>query len=84
MVSYVSHEGDMARMERTIQRQWITIIILIVTMAVMFVGFFIYESQFEDVCTTTEGVSQYIDADGTAVVAGIGDAMYGYEGQTNG
>lgn len=53
-VSFLVHEGDMTRMERTIQRQWVTIIILIVAMISMFVGFVIYEKQFEDVSITAE------------------------------
>lgn len=75
----------MTRMERTIQRQWLTIIILIVAIISMFVGFFIYENQFEDsttTSTTTEDVSQYVNADGAAIVAGIGDAICGNESQT--
>lgn len=54
VVQYIVHEGDMTRMERTIQRQWLTIIILIVAIISMFVGFFIYENQFEDVSITAE------------------------------
>ena len=54
VVPYIVHEGDMTRMERTIQRQWLTIIILIVAIISMFVGFFIYENQFEDVSITAE------------------------------
>ena len=44
----------MTRMERTIQRQWLTIIILIVAMISMFIGFVIYKKQFEDVSITAE------------------------------
>lgn len=85
VVPYLAHEADMARMERTIQRQWTTIIILIATVVCLCVGFFIYESQFDKstITTTTEDVSQCVDSDGTAIVAGIGDAIYGNEGQTN-
>ena len=85
-ISYYAHEADMAAMERTIHRQWITIIVLIVAIVMSFVGFFLYENQFEHstTTTTTEDISQYVDADGTAIVAGIRDAIYGNEGQTNG
>ena len=84
VVSYYTHESDMARLERTIHRLWTIIIILIAALVCLCVGFFIYESQFEDTYTTTEGVSQYIDTEGSAIVDGIGNANYGYTDQTNG
>lgn len=86
VVPYVAHEATIASMERTINRQWITIIILIATVVCLCIGFFIYEKQFEHTTTTTttEDVSQNVNADGTAIVAGIGDAIYGNEGYTEG
>lgn len=85
VVSYISHEADMSRMERTIRRLWILLIIMLVMLVGTNIGWLMYESQFETVSsTTTEDVSQYVDADGTAIVAGIGDAIYGNESQTNG
>lgn len=68
------HEYDMARMERTIVRQWIAIIVLIVCLAGICVGFFVYESQFQDVvieqdADTWEGGSNYLN--------GTGDFNYG-------
>lgn len=47
-------ESALAMAERTIRRLWITILVLIVLMAGMAVGFFAYESQFEDVETYEE------------------------------
>ena len=41
-------ESALAMAERTIRRLWITILLLIVMMAGMATGFFIYESQFEE------------------------------------
>lgn len=81
VVPYIVHEADMARMERTIRRLWTTIIVLIASVICLCVGFFIYESQFED-STMTKEVYQDVDSDGTAVIAGIGDAIYGYESET--
>lgn len=70
------HESAMAMAERTIRRLWITILLLIVLMAGMATGFFIYESQFEEYSETTE-----IDAEQSGdynFVAG-GDLTYGTE-----
>lgn len=65
VVSYYTHESDMARLERTIHRLWTIIIILIAALVCLCVGFFIYESQYEHATTTTttEDVSQYVDSD---------------------
>lgn len=41
-------ETALAMAERTIRRLWITILVLIVLMAGMAIGFFVYESQFEE------------------------------------
>lgn len=41
-------ESTLAMAERTIRRLWITILVLIVLMAGMAVGFFVYEAQFEE------------------------------------
>ena len=74
----LKEESALAMAERTIRRLWITTIILIVLMAGMSIGFFVYESQFEDVVETSE-----YDADVDALqfgddnfVAG-GDINYG-------
>ena len=47
-------ETALAMAERTIRRLWITILVLIVLMAVMATGFFIYESQFEEYSESVE------------------------------
>lgn len=69
MIPYFLHEGDMARQERTIKRLWISTLIL----TFLFVGaviFLVYrETQYEDVVTTTQTVTQDIDTgNGTAIV----------------
>ena len=51
---HLREESALAMAERTIRRLWITILVLIVLMAGMAVGFFVYESQFEDYSETTE------------------------------
>lgn len=75
-IPYIVFESEMARMERTIKRLWILVIV--------FVGLFVgtnlawlgYESQYKDVITTIE---QDVDttSGGNAVVNGTGDLTYG-------
>lgn len=77
-------ESALAFAERTIRRLWITIIILIVLMAGICVGFFVYESQFEDYTESTETETE-IDAfqlGDENVVAG-GDVNYGSTGESS-
>lgn len=78
-VPYIVHESDMARLERTIKRLWILLIVTIVLLVGSNVAWTIYESQFEDIA-----VSQDVDTgDGDAIIAGVGDVNYG-EGASNG
>ncbi len=53
-VPYVVHESAMARMERTIKKLWILILVLIALLAASNVAWLIYESQFDIVEETTE------------------------------
>lgn len=69
MIPYFLHEGDMARQERTIKRLWISTLIL----TFLFVGaviFLVYrETQYDDVVTTTQTVTQDVDTgNGTAII----------------
>ena len=69
MIPYFCHEGDMARAERTIKRLWILCILLVVLLVGSYVGFFYYESQFEDEVTTTQEITQDLDAGrGNAII----------------
>ena len=71
-------EATLAMAERTIRRLWITILVLIVLMAGMAIGFFVYESQFED-------YSEYVDIDaeqdGSYNFVSGGDLNYGTESE---
>lgn len=72
-VPYIVHESALARMERTIKRLWIIIILLIVLLFGSNAVWIWYESQFMD-----EVVTQDVDTGtGDAYVAGIGDVTYG-------
>lgn len=75
MIPYFAHEGEMNRAERANKRLWVIIIILIVALVGTNAGWIIYESQFSEVVTTVE---QQVDTgEGTAVVSGTEDAIYG-------
>ena len=69
MIPYFSHEGDMARMERTNRRLFVIVIILIVALLGTNAGWLIYESQFETVQTQTTKVEQEAEwEDGSNII----------------
>lgn len=76
-IPYIAHESAMARMERTIKRLWV-LLIVVVTLLVATNGVWIWrESQFEDVVTTTtQDVTQTNDGGNNNFVGGdvIGNA----------
>ena len=79
------HEGAMARMERVNKRQFIIILVLIAVIIASFVGFFVYESQYEDV-RITQDWAQTADGDGNNSYNGeiVGGDYYGKpESQNN-
>lgn len=79
MVPYVVHESSMARMERTNKRLWILCIVMFLALVITNAGWIWYESQWEEVVTTTQEVDQDVDTgdgDGNVFVHGIGD-FYG-------
>lgn len=76
-VPFAVHESNMARMERTIRRLWILLLVLVVLLVGSNALWIWYESQFEDVT-----VEQEVDTgEGDAFVVGNGDLNYG-ESQT--
>ena len=73
-ISFVAHEADMARMERSNKRWFILALIELTVIVAMIVGFVLYESQYEVVeeTTTRQVVTQDVDTgEGDAVVPGI-------------
>lgn len=75
-ISFVAHEADMARMERSNKRWFILALIELTVIVSMIVGFVLYESQYEVVEeSTTQTVKQDVDnGNGDALVKGlIGD-----------
>lgn len=69
-VPYIVFEGEMARLERVIKRQFVLILVTICLLVGTNAYWIWYESQFEDVVTTTEqDVTQKVDADdGNAII----------------
>lgn len=68
-VPYLAHESAMARMERTIRRLWITLILVIVLLVGSNAVWIWYDHQFEDVYTeimqeNDRGLNNYIGNDG--------------------
>lgn len=71
-VPYIVHEGAMARMERTIKRLWILVVLLAVLLVATNAAWIYYESQFTDEIVTVEqesdtGNNNYIGNDGDII-----------------
>lgn len=77
MIPYFVHEGEVARLERTIKRLWILCIIIFVAFVLSNAAWIYYEAQFETVVTD---VTQDVDTgDGAAYVTGTGDINGTYQ-----
>lgn len=66
-VPFAVHESAMARMERTVRRLWILLIVLVVLLVGSNALWIWYEAQFEDVEITQEndrGINNFIGNDG--------------------
>lgn len=82
-IDYVAHEADMARMERIIRRLWIALLVVILICTASNAAWIWRESQFEDVITTTETVTQDTGS-GSGDNTFNGDFIGGdYYGETN-
>ena len=87
VVPYLAHEADMTRLERTIHRLWILVILLIATLVLTNIGWIMYEAQYEDNVTSTEEIQQEVEqnADGGGNNSFVGGDIYGIsEDKTNG
>lgn len=76
MIPYFSHEGDMARMERSNRRLWVIILVLIAALIITNGAWIYYENQFTDE-VSIETKQDVETGDGDAFVNGIGDFNYG-------
>lgn len=61
-VPYIVHEGDMARMERNNKRLWVLCIVMFLAFVISNGLWMRYESQFEDVVTETQEITQDVDS----------------------
>ena len=76
MIPYFSHEGDMARMERSNRRLWVIILVLIAALIITNGAWIYYENSFED---KVEIEAEQETSEGSNYVVG-GD----FNGQTEG
>lgn len=72
-IPFIAHESAMARMERTIKRLWILLMILVVLLVGSNVAWIIYESQFVEEEWSYEATT---DEGGTAIANGSGEVNY--------
>lgn len=75
-VSYIVHEGAMARQERTIKRLWILCIIIFLALIGTNAGWIYYESQWQEE-TVTQEIQQDADGGGSNVYRGMIGDYYG-------
>ena len=76
-IPYIVFESSQARMERVNKKLWIIVLVLIVALLGTNAGWIYYESQFEEVVTNTETVTQEATADGSGEIRLIGGDYYG-------
>ena len=68
-IPYIVFESTNCRFERVIKRLWITILILIILLLGTNLAWLYYESQFEEVTTTTE-VTQDAESGSNSFIGG--------------
>ena len=70
-ISYFVHEGEIARMERHVNRLFIMWIITFAALVLTNIGWIHYENQFQDVVTvsqdTPNGNNNYVGRDGDII-----------------
>ena len=83
-VSFIAFESVTARLERTIKRLWITILILILAFLANNLGWIYYESTFEVVETTqvVQDVQAESDGNNDIILTTIGGDYIGNEGES--
>lgn len=61
-VPYIVFESELARLERIIKREFVLIIVSVILLVGTNACWLWYESQFEEVTTTTQEVTQDVDS----------------------
>ncbi len=69
-MTYVAHEAEMARAERHLKRLWVTIILLIVLLVGTNCAWLYHESQYVDVESATQEVTQRCESGNNSFVGG--------------
>lgn len=54
-IPYIVHESSMARMERTVRRLWIALLLMIAVLFANNIAWLVYESQFDTYSYDQEG-----------------------------
>lgn len=72
-ISYVAFESVCSRLERTIKRLWILVIMLTILLVGSNCAWLWYESQFEEVTTTEETYTSDATDGGIAIANGDGE-----------
>ena len=72
-VPYIAHEAMMARMERTIKRLWILVILLAVFLVGTNAAWIYYENQWEVVTSTESYDYDAMSDSGHAIINGNGE-----------
>lgn len=80
-VPYIVYEAEQARNERTFKRMWVIVLVLIVLLVGSNIAWLAYESQFENVTTSTDTEIDALQFGGGTNIVGGGDINYGTEGQ---
>lgn len=75
-VPYVVHEAAMARAERAARRMWAVIILLILMLVGTNGAWLWYESQFEDVVTSTTKIEADAEDGGNAIANADGSVIF--------
>jgi hypothetical protein len=74
-IPYIAHEAALARLERTIKKLWVLLILLISLLVATNVVWIVYENQYADESWTYEAST---DGGGTAIANGDGEvSIYG-------
>lgn len=76
-VPFTVHELDMARLERSNKRSFILNVILVVALFLSWIGFMVYESQFETIPQVTQDVWQESEDGGSNYNRFVGGDDYG-------
>lgn len=70
-IPYIVYESEMTRLERIIKKQFVIILVTLALLVGTNALWIWYESQLEEVTTTTQEVTQDLDAeDGDAIING--------------